>query len=74
MTKKGRSRKTFASRVTRGVFLKFYNDHIHITRSIDEAKAKIDPTWMDIPQRARYQIIHQDLGVQWAFDLYARYT
>ncbi len=47
----------------------FYSENVHITRSIDERLCKMSAKWCKIPQRERYQWIHQGLGVKWLFDL-----
>lgn len=45
-------------------FLKFYNAHIHITRTIDEAIASSNPKWRERPRDQRYKLIHKLMGVE----------
>ena len=47
----------------------FYNDRIHITRTIDEAASARNKKFGSLSQEQRYYIIHTALGVQPLFTL-----
>ena len=51
----------------------FYEKHVHITRSIDEAASARSVNWRRKSQKERYRIIHSALGVQGIFDIFAFY-
>ncbi len=47
----------------------FYNERIHITRSIDEAASAKSDKFANLSQEQRYYIIHTALGVQPIFTM-----